>query len=273
VTSRRETGYGVRVGIASIRDGDAFSLGSGERGVLVVHGFTGSPFEMRLLGEDLARRGFAVEGPQLAGHVGSTRDLALTGWRDWYRSAVEALQKLRERVGGKPVAVCGLSMGGLLTLEMARRRGDELAAICVMSAPLWLPPQAESFARITSRLPLVRRAALPKLAGSDIKDREMKRRNGRAQGRAGMPLSALASLVELGAHLRDKLGDVKTPTLLMHAEHDHTVPFACMDAIAHRLGTTEYQKVVLHDSFHVITLDVERDKVFAAVADWVGRYI
>src|SRR5262249_12384779 len=173
----------------------------------------------------------------------------------------------------KRVAVCGLSMGGLLALELARHRGDELAALCVMAAPLWLPPEAEIFANVTSRLPLVRRAALPKIAGSDIKDPEMKRRNGRAQGRAFMPVTALASLAELGAYLRDKLGDVKTPTLLMHSEHDHTVPFECMDAIAHRLGTSEYAKVLLHESYHVITLDVERDKVFAAVVDWFGRYM
>ncbi|MDB4968273.1 MAG: alpha/beta hydrolase fold protein [Myxococcales bacterium] len=278
-TPRRENGYGVRVKTSGKlsgldgRDGEPFSLGEGDRGALLLHGFTGSPFEMRLLGEDLARRGFAVEGVRLAGHVGTTRDLASTTWHDWYRSACEGLDRLRNRVGRKRVAVAGLSMGGLLTLEMARQRADDLAAICVMSAPLWLPPQAEGFARFTSRLPLIRRAALPKIAGSDIRDPEMKRRNGRAQGRAGMPLAALASLVELGAHLRDKLGDVKTPTLLAHSLSDHTVPFECMDAIAHRIGTTEYAKLVLRDSFHVITLDLERDKVFAAVADWFGRYI
>jgi carboxylesterase len=254
-------------------DADPFSLGAGSRGVLLVHGFTGSPFEMSLLGAHLAARGFAVEGVKLAGHAGTTRELAATTWHDWYRSAVEALDRLRERVGGRRVAVAGLSMGGLLTLEMARQRRDELAAICVMSAPLWLAPQAETFARVTARLPLIRRMALPKLAGSDIRDPEMRRRNHDAVPRAGMPLPSLASLVDLGQHLRDKLGDVKTPTLLMHSERDHTVPFACMDAIANRLGTAEYKKVALTESFHVITLDLERDKVFAAVAEWVGHYL
>lgn len=268
VTARRENGYGVRVN----PDSEPFSLGGGDRGVLLLHGFTGSPFEMRLLGEELARRGFAVEGPRLAGHVGTTRDLARTTWHDWYRSACEGLDRLRARVGNKPVAVAGLSMGGLLTLELARRRGGELAAIAVLAAPLWLPPEAEQFARMTARLPLLRAAALPKLAGSDIRDREMNRRNSRAQGKAMMPLPALASLVELGAYLRDKLGDVTAPTLLAHSERDHTVPFACMDAIAHRLGTDEYGKLILHESFHVITLDVERDRVFERVADWFGRF-
>jgi len=257
----------------STKDSEAFSLGGGTRGVLVVHGFTGSPFEMRLLGESLATRGFAVEGVKLAGHAGTTRQLAQTTWHDWYRSASDALDRLRDRVGGKRVAVAGLSMGGLLTLELARLRAEALAAICVMSAPLWLPPQAEKFSQVMARLPLVRALALPKLAGSDIRDPEMKRRNRDAVPRAGMPLPALASLVELGAHLRDKLGDVKTPTLLIHSERDHTVPFECMDAIAHRLGTREYKKVVLRESFHVVTLDVERDRVFDEVAAWVGHYL
>ncbi len=255
------------------KDSQPFSLGGGERGVLVVHGFTGSPFEMRLLGEDLAHRGFAVEGVKLAGHADTTRALARSTWHDWYQSASEALDRLRDRVHGRRVAVVGLSMGGLLALELARLRGDALAAICVMSAPLWLPPEAVKFAQVTARLPLVRNLALPKLAGSDIRDPEMKRRNRDAVPRAGMPLPALASLVELGAHLRDKLGDVKTPTLLIHSERDHTVPFECMDAIANRLGTHEYKKIVLHESFHVITLDVERDRVFAEVAAWVGSYL
>ena len=164
-------------------------------------------------------------------------------------------------------------MGGLITLELARNRRDDLAAICVMSAPLWLPPQAEKFSHFMARLPVVRRLALPKIAGSDIRDAAMKQRNHDAVPRAGMPLPALASLVELGAHLRDRLGDVKTPTLLIHSERDHTVPYECMDAIAHRLGTAEYKKVTLRESFHVITLDVERDRVFAEVAAWVGHYL
>src|SRR5262249_38715484 len=149
VTSRRENVYRVRVA-----DSDAFSLGpsgAGTRGALVVHGFTGSPFEMRFLGEDLAGRGYAVEGVKLAGHGGSTSDLRRSTWHDWYASAEAALDRLRERVGGGRIAIAGLSMGGLLTLELARLHGDALAAICVMSAPLWLPAHAEAFARQMSR--------------------------------------------------------------------------------------------------------------------------
>jgi carboxylesterase len=257
---------------------EPFSFGSGTRGVLLVHGFTGTPFEMRLLGEELAEHGYAVEGPRLAGHCGTTRDLARTTWHDWYRSADDAFTRLRARVGsdGK-MAVCGLSMGGLLALELARQHAGELGALGVLSAPLWLAPEAEALIALTARTPLVRKLALPKIAGSDIRDPEMKRQNNIAQGRSGMPLPALRSLAELGARLRDDdaalLRQVQVPTLLAHAERDHTVPFACMDAIAHRLGAPVARKLILRESFHVITLDVERAKVFAAVVEHLERFL
>lgn len=249
--------------------------GGGERGVLLIHGFTGSPFEMRLLGENLAGRGFTVDGVKLAGHADTTKALAATTWHDWYRSAEAALAELRARVGGRRVAVVGLSMGGLLTLELARHHGDELACIAALSTPLWLSTGAEKLAQLVKKRPFVGRLAMPKLAGSDLRDREMKRRNARAVPRAGMPLGALASLVELGLTLRDgeALRAVKTPTLLMHSERDHTVPFANMDGIAGRLGATTIKKVALQESFHVITLDLERDRVFDAVAEWLSAYL
>src|SRR5262245_27456874 len=100
-------------------------------GVLLVHGFTGTPFEMRLVGEALARRGLQVLAPLLAGHAGTTEDLRKTGWRDWLASVEQGFDALRART--ERVAVCGLSLGGLLTLELARRRGSQVAAIAVLS--------------------------------------------------------------------------------------------------------------------------------------------
>jgi carboxylesterase len=255
-----------------------FSLPSssegGDRGVVVVHGFTGTPFEMRLLGEDLAARGFAVEGPLLAGHGGTTRDLARTTWRDWVRSASDAVDRLRARVGNRKVAVVGLSMGALVTLELARTRPDDVAAIGCLAPALWLRPEGQAFAQFSGRTPLLRMLALPKLAGSDIRDAEMKRKNGIAQGRAGMPLAALASLVDFGIYLRDKLGDVRAPALLMHSENDHTIPVECMDAVANRLVNSPSGKVLrVREPFHILTLDVGKERVFDEVAQHVDRYL
>jgi carboxylesterase len=277
-----ESGYGVRVTLDenAARDAAPFALGpsSTERGALLVHGFTGSPFEMRLLGEHLAARGFAVEGPLLPGHRASTAALAATGWRDWIGEVERAFDRLRARVS-KPggVAVCGLSLGGLLTLELTRRRADQIHAVALLSTALELPRVAHLADSVLERVPasILRRAALPKLAGSDIRDPEMKRRNTRAQGRAGMPLSSLHSLIELGKQLRPRLGDVRAPALVAHGRHDHTVPFACMRALVDGLGTprADLRELVLERSFHVITLDVEREIVFNAVTEHLSSHL
>ena len=243
----------------------------GERGVLLVHGFTGTPFEMRFLGEALAARGLTVLGPALQGHCGSTEDLARTRWPDWYDTVERGLDALKARCDR--VAVCGLSLGGLLTLELARRRAGDVRAIAVLASALWLPRGAERFDAIMQRLPPFRELALPKLAGSDIADREMRAANRIAQGKAGMPLPALHSLVEFGHYLRDKLGDVRAPALVMHARQDHTVPFACQAYIARALGSREVTELVLERSFHVITLDLEREQVENAVADHLLKHL
>ncbi|HZS36224.1 MAG TPA: alpha/beta fold hydrolase [Polyangia bacterium] len=257
--------------VAAAEDAAPFSLGpaTAQAGALLVHGFTGSPFEMRLLGEHLAARGLAVEGPLLPGHRSTTAALAATGWRDWLAGVERAFEKLQSRA--PRVAVCGLSLGGLLTLELARRRAStgEIRAIAVLSTALRLPRAAYVAESVLVRLPFLMRAALPKLAGSDIADPEMKRRNTRAQGRAGMPLSSLHSLMDFGRELAPRLGEIRAPALVAHARRDHTIPFACMQPLVDGLGTprAELRTLVLERSFHVITLDVEREMVFNAVAD------
>jgi carboxylesterase len=240
-------------------------------GVLVVHGFTGTPFEMRPLGEALAARGLVVLGPALAGHCGTTSDLAATRWPDWVSSVERAFDALRERC--ERVAVVGLSLGGLLTLELARRRPQQTSAIALLATALWLNDTAARFDRLVQRLPVVRGLAMPKLAGSDLSDREMRRLNQIAQGKAGMPLPALHSLVEFGRYMKPRVGEVKAPALVGHGRHDHTIPFECMEYLVRALGSKEITQLVLERSFHVVTLDVEREQVFDAVCKHVTKYL
>lgn len=255
-----------------VPDATPFSLGPAHAavGVLCVHGFTGTPFEMRLLGEHLAARGFAVEGPRLAGHAGTTADLRATRWPDWLFSVEEAFDRLRVRADR--VAVCGLSLGGLLVLELARRRKSQVEAICCLATALWLPPNALRFDRLIQRTPL-RKLALPKLAGSDIRDPELRALNKIAQGGAGMPLEALHSLIELGEYLQPRVHEITQPTLLVHSRKDHTIPFSCMDYLAKNLGSRVIVEVPLERSFHVLTLDVDREQVFRVVGEHVNKQL
>src|SRR5512138_2201219 len=114
-------------------DKSPLSIAGDGRGVLCLHGITGTPFEVRPLAEALGRRGCTVLAPMLAGHGGTLADLAASGWQDWLRSAESAFHELVARVGGGRVAICGFSMGGLLALLLARLSPEPIAPIAVMS--------------------------------------------------------------------------------------------------------------------------------------------
>src|ERR1700735_3197757 len=85
---------------------------------LLIHGLTGTPYEMRYLGERLAIRGVRVRGVKLAGHAGLPEELGAVGYDNWYESVVNGLEELRQY--GEPIVVVGLSMGAVLS---ARLRG------------------------------------------------------------------------------------------------------------------------------------------------------
>ena len=104
-----------------------FRLAGGRSAVLLIHGLTGTPAEMRFVGNGLNRAGFTVLGMQLAGHCGDEADLLATGWRDWYASVVDAAARLRDEVDH--LFVAGLSMGAVLALKLAIDRPREVDGV------------------------------------------------------------------------------------------------------------------------------------------------
>ena len=251
--------------------------------MLLVHGFSGSPYELHLLAQVLHRRGYHVAVPLLAGHHRSLRELAASRYPDWLASADQALHELWTRVAAKAtrpprLAVVGFSMGGLLTVELAHRYGaattggPAIEAVAILASPLWLSPLAERGIRALSRIPGLQRLFVPKLTGADVRARDLPRHRLRP---LGMPLRALRSMLELMAQARRHLPEVRQPALLAHAEHDHTVPYACLAAFAQELGTPREQLscLSLPRSYHQLLLDVEREVVFAAVVSHLERFL
>jgi carboxylesterase len=245
---------------------DPFDLEGTDRGVLCVHGFTGTPFEMRYLGERLHRAGFTVRGLQLPGHGTTVDDLAGTTWRDWAAAVDAEIDDLRRRC--RQVAVVGQSLGGLLALHAAATR-DDLAAIASLAAPLWLGGLGAAAARWTAPGgPLARVRTLPKLGGSDVRDRAAKAAN---RSYRAVPTAALASLVDFMQVVDDELPEVRAPLLVVHARRDHTAPVASAARIASRAAARPLRTRILDDSFHLVTIDVERDVVAAEVSTFFER--
>lgn len=232
-------------------------------GIVLVHGFTGTPYEMRYLGEHLAREGFRVRGPLLPGHGATLEELDRTTWRDWADAVEREADAMRGRCAR--VAVVGQSLGGLLALHVGSRRPD-LAAIGTLAAPLWLPPLAARVAASTQRGLLRGVRAIPKLGGSDVRDRRVRAEN---PCNPAIPTRALGHLLAFMRIVDDELPRVAPPVLVLHGAQDHTAPVACAARIAAR---TRAQRVrILRRSYHLISVDVERDIVAAEVARFVRR--
>ncbi|MCX5747884.1 MAG: alpha/beta fold hydrolase [Proteobacteria bacterium] len=235
---------------------DAFDLDGDDRriGAVCIHGFTGSPYELRYLGERLAYAGIGALGIRLPGHGTSIDDLDRTRWQDWAAAVDAAVTTLGARY--ERVAVVGQSLGGLLALHAAASRPD-IACVASLAAPLWLGGLAGLAARYALRLGLTR---LPKLGGSDVRDPRVRAAN------PSYPAIPTRALAELSAFMRvvdDELPRVAQPVLVLHAAHDHTAPVACAARIATR---TRAQRVrILPRSYHLIAVDVERDIVAAEV--------
>jgi carboxylesterase len=239
-----------------------FELPGDDRGVLLVHGFTGTPFEMRFLGERLHARGMTVHGLCLPGHSTTPAELDRTPWMEWAEHVEREFDRLRARC--RRVAVVGQSLGGLLSLRLAVRRGADIAAVASLAAPLWLKPAPRALIASLRRFPvLAGLRPIGKRGGSDVRDPAMKAAN---PSYPVMPLRALVEFDRARESIRAELAAVRTPLLVMHAIHDHVAPFASMTEIAARVATTDIKTVTLPRSYHLISIDVERDQVADEVA-------
>jgi len=248
-------------------DGFAFA-GSRAVGCLLIHGFTATPEEMRPLGEALAARGFPVRAVRLAGHGTDVADLARTRWTDWFAS-VEAERARLGRDVPRVVPV-GMSLGALLALHLAATRADAVAALVLCGTPLRLRDPRVRWLPALARLPWFARryASIAKVNGPDVADPAA-----RAASRSyrTMPLAAVLELVRLQGIVRRELARVTQPALLLHGRHDHGVPLATLDLLRRSLGSRTVEAHVLERSWHVVTVDYDREEVARLAADFLAR--
>ena len=239
--------------------GGAYSFEGNEVGCLLVHGFTGTPQNVRPLADYLARRGLAVSAPRMPGHGTTVADLDKTGPQDWLGAAEQALTELKERCS--TVFVAGISMGGTLTLELARRH-PELAGVVVMAAPVQameaLQPLVDDPDRpVTVPAPWATVGVLTEDVGvGGIAYLEM-------------PLGALERGMGLMSHVREGLGDVTVPTLLIYGDADQVVDKANGPFVLEGIKATDKRLLALPDSSHEVTLDVDRERVMVEVYDFI----
>lgn len=251
----------------AVDTGEFFFPGSGVS-VLLVHGLSGTPYEMRYVGERLAEAGMRVCGVRLAGHAGLPEDLGAATHAQWYESVVEGFERLRQF--GDPNVVIGLSMGGVLAARLAADQREAVAGVVMLSPAFFLPLWVRATLRLVKTLgPLAGRIYL-RGAGADIHDHAARSIH---PSTALMPLSAVFELLDLSAVVRPRLGRVTQPALVIHGRRDHVCPAdKNVEFVLAHLGSSHKRAVYLDKSFHVITVDSERERVAAEVLEFAAAF-
>lgn len=235
---------------------EPFLLPGGTKGVLLIHGFTGSPSEMRLLGDYLHQLGYTVLAVRLCGHGTSVKELRHTNWRHWLSTAENGYYILRGLCS--KIAVVGLSMGGLLSLKLAAEY--PVSKVVSLSTPIYIADK---------RLPLL---PFYRIVRSYVPKKKHKYNVGdlTVVHYEATPLKSLSSLLELITQVKGLLPEVTAPALIVQSKVEHTVLPKSAQYIYDHLGSKDKQVVWLRRSGHIVTLDVEREKVFAEIGNFLG---
>ncbi len=224
---------------------------------------------MRYLGERLAAAGIRVKAVRLAGHAGTPEDLGGATNDNWYESVVTGLEELHGY--GDPIMVVGLSCGAVLAARLAEDQREAVSALVMLSPAFFIPWKLTVGLRALEMLgPLARRIYLHSDSGSDIHDQSARLIHPSA---SLMPLSAPIELLRLSAMVRGNLGRVIQPTLIVHGMNDHTCPCEKnVNYLMEHLGSAEKRAVILEESFHVITVDSEKDRVAEEVIGFARQF-
>lgn len=235
-----------------------FDADGGTTGVLLLHGFTGSPSSMRPWAEHLHSAGCTVSVPRLPGHGTTWQEMNRTTWQDWYDEADVAFETLLSRC--ESVFVAALSMGGCLALRLAERRSD-------VAGMMLVNPSVGTLDKRLLATPVLKR-----LVGSaqGVKG-DIRKAGGVEDGYDRVPLRALDSMRSLWRVTVADLPAVTSPLLLFRSAVDHVVDPLSARLITEGVGSGEVTERVLHESYHVATLDNDAPLIFAESAAFIAR--
>jgi carboxylesterase len=244
-------------------DASPFALpGAGRAAALCLHGLTGTPYEVRPLGEALSAAGIAAIGPVLPGHNETPERLARIAHTEWLAAARDALHELREE--HERVFVVGLSMGGLVALALAAEERVDAAA--VIGVPLRIRAPGIRL------VPLLKRVVryVPKSEGSDIRDPDARARH---PSYDRMPLAAIHELLRLQRRVRLLLPRIQVPLFVAHGAHDRTAHPDDAREILMRVASREREHLVLDGSGHVVPVDHDGPRLASALVAFLRRHL
>ncbi len=249
---------------------------AGDNAVLLIHGLTGTPAEMKPIAMRLAKQGFSVMCPVLAGHCGSVANLKKSHWQDWYGGIRESFDALREKHAR--VYVSGLSMGALMALLLAKEKGDLVSGLCLLSTTFFYDGWNMPHIRRKLLLPIILNTPLkyfiywnekPPYGIKCERTRAMvhavlEKRDAQATEKVGIFRTSALTIFESNRLIeatKKVLHQVQAPTLIVHATEDDTASMNNAHYVAKRIASKKIEKYFVDDSYHVLTLDKRKADV------------
>lgn len=267
-----------------IKDVSFILPGDNNVGVLLIHGLTGTPNEMRIIAKGLNRAGFTVYAMQLAGHCGNEADLCETTWLDWYASVEAAAHELQKEVDH--LFVAGLSMGALLSLKLAFEQPQMVKGVAAYATTFrydgWsMPFYAKHFFFLLTwfkKLGIFQDKFFAEEPPYGLKDEKIRATvsnsmlggDSASAGLANNPYPALAEMLYLSRNVRTNLSKITAPCLIMHASHDDIANIETNARIIEKNVSGPTVFIPLDESYHLITIDRQRKEVIRASVDFIN---
>jgi carboxylesterase len=244
-----------------------------ERAALLIHGLSGSPLEMQYLARPLRQAGFATFVPHFEGYgFGERPDLFATGsWLEWRAQVLEQFDELARNY--RSVCVSGLCVGAVLALDLAAKRPGQVAALSLLSTTLaydgWSLPWYQFLAALAYYTPLRYRYSYRERHPYGVKNeslrkwiaREMSEKTTSIAGASSLPMTAVFQAKKLIRQVRRAIPAVNAPALVIHAKEDDVASLKSAEFVLENIGSDDVDFVLLHDSYHIVTLDNEKELV------------
>lgn len=263
----------------SIKKGFIFD-NNNKTAVLLLHGLTGSPFEMHQYGKALNQRGFDVYCPVLPGHCEGAENLKKYIWQDWLGFVLAEFDSLCERY--ENVFVSGLCLGGVLALAVALERKN-LSGVIGLSATLFLDGWETPWYKFLLPIGMytfvkdLYRFKEPPSCGikNEIVSRKIKRMQDNNDGSGAFnfyPMHCIAELVKCSKFVRKNVKKIECPTLLIHSKEDNLTKIQSSQFVYDNISSSWKKLVTLENSYHVITLDNDKKTVVEETCNFVNLF-
>jgi carboxylesterase len=245
---------------------DPFDYSGNSVGILLIHGFTGSPSEFRSMGQYLSEQGYTVVGPLLPGHGTTWQDMARRRWQEWANAAEQVYLELKGRC--RTVLVGGGSMGGLLTLYLAERH-PEIAGIIPMAPALFTADWRAGLAWLIKYF-VQFNPYDPERDGDDLTDPEARQRY--LWSYMGTPVAAAEQLVLLQHAVRRDLRKIAAPTLIFQGTRDRSVKLQSAVYAFNRIAAKDKELIWLTNSGHCLWVDSEKEQVWQKTHQFIAAH-